>query len=127
MAKKKFSLVWAFENFESEPSFAKKGMFGGLAVYLHGRMVMFLFEDPTDRDWNGICYPTMREYHESLLREFPDLVNHSVLPKWLYLPMTAENFETVVNEISELIRRDDARFGIYPRPKKKKTGSQSNN
>ncbi len=130
MVAKKFSLVWAFESFSTEPGFATKRMFGGLAVYLHGRMVMFIFEDANDQTWNGICFPTMREHHESILHEFPDLVNHAVLPKWLYLPMLAENFESAVGEIAERIMQDDPRFGIYPKQKKQKVakrGPQSSN
>ena len=48
---------------------------------------------------------------------------HSVLPKWLYLPESVEDFETSAQEIVEAIRINDPKFGVEPKekvPKRKK-------
>jgi hypothetical protein len=39
-----FDNEWIFQAFEGYPSFLTKRMFGGLAVYLFGRMMMVLVE-----------------------------------------------------------------------------------
>jgi hypothetical protein len=127
---KTFSLEWAFEAFIDDPTFLTKRMFGGLAAYVHGRMVMVIFENPGDKEyrgehfsydiWNGILFPTEREFHGSLFEQFPEFVSHPVLGKWLYLPMSTPHFERDVECIGNLIQKDDSRFGIYPKPKKRR-------
>jgi hypothetical protein len=122
---KKFSMVWAFELFQNHATFFQKRMFGGLAVYLHGRMMMVIAEDPGEREyrgekysfdiWNGIMFPMERSAHESLQSEFPDLVSHPVLGKWLYLPMSSPSFELHIERMAHLIASDDVRFGVYPK------------
>ena len=132
--KKVFELVWTFENYEEHPTFYTKRMFGGMASYVHHRMVSLLAENPGDRTyrgvdygfdvWNGVLYPTDYDQHESLQSDFPSLIQHPVLKKWLYLPLESDDFEDTVHECSLRIRRNDKRFGIYPQnsaPKKKKT------
>ncbi len=133
MAKKTFSLSYTFETFENHMTFFKKPMFGGLAVYLHGRMMMVIMENPGDRSyrgkeysyevWNGVLLPMERSSHDSLQREFPELVPHPVLGKWLYLPMSAPAFELHIERIAQLIKLDDFRFGVYPKPRGKKKSS----
>ncbi len=127
---KKFSLSWAFEAFQDDPSFISKKMFGGLSAYVHGRIVMVLCESPGDRlwrgktysfdIWNGILIPTEREFHSALIKEFPSLINHPVLSKWLYLPMTTSDFEEVAEKVAHLITKDDERFGVVPKPRLQK-------
>lgn len=124
---KRFYLDWAFEPFQNDPLFFSKRMFGGLAAYVDGRLVMVLCENPGDRKWkdkqypydiwNGILIPTEREFHADLQKEFPNLVNHPVLPKWLYLPMSTKDFESTVERISNLIAKKDERLGVNPKPK----------
>ena len=134
MAKKEFTLTWALEPFDQHVSFYTKRMFGGLAVYVHGRMVIVLTESPGERDyrgkrydmdlWDGILLPVERQVHPSLMKEFPSLLSHPVLSKWLYLPQTADDFEDAAMEIAQGIAQNDLRFGILPKvksPKKKKT------
>ncbi len=134
MAKKEFLLTWVFEPFEEQVSFYTKRMFGGLAAYVHGRMVMVLTENADENSyrgkdyaidlWDGILLPTERGFHSSLQADFASLLTHPVLGKWLYLPQTADDFEEVAIEIGEHIARNDQRYGILPKPKsprKKKT------
>ncbi len=128
--KKVFSLVWAFAPFEEDPSFWARNMFGGFAAYCHGKMVMLLAENPGDREWknlkfsydiwNGILFPTSREFHDKILKDYPSLKSHPILRKWLYLPMSDKNFESIAESISEQIAGNDPRFGIFPKEKSRK-------
>lgn len=95
-------------------------MFGGLASYLDGRLVMVLAEDESDLAWYGILLPTEREYHADLMRAFPQLRPHEILKKWLFLPGSHEEFEEVATAIGRLIQRRDPRFGVVPIRKRKK-------
>ncbi|MCB0378994.1 MAG: hypothetical protein KDD33_10925 [Bdellovibrionales bacterium] len=132
-AKKVYELTWSFENFEEHSTFYTKSMFGCLAAYVHHRMMSLLAESEGDRTyrdvtfdfdiWNGILYPTEFEHQDSIQKEFPNLIQHPVLKKWLYLPIKAKNFEETAHDIALCIRKNDKRFGIYPqlsRPGKKK-------
>ena len=120
--KKKFSLEWAFEPFQDDDSFFSKRMFGGLSAYVRGKIVMVLTESPGDRTWrgkkypfdiwNGILFPVERENHQEIMKDFPTLISHPVLGKWLYLPMSAEDFESTTEQIAKQIARNDPRFGV---------------
>lgn len=123
--KKVFQLTWAFENFEEHESFYTKRMFGGMAAYCHGKMMLLLAEDAGGREyrgttydfdiWNGILLPTYYEHHEKLMDQFPSLIQHPVLKKWLYLPLDTDSFEDDVHEITLKIKRNNKLFGIFPK------------
>ena len=125
--KKQFQTRWAFEPFEEDETFFEKRMFGALAAYLQGKLVMVLAENPGQRDyrgkdyafdiWDGILLPTERAHHESLTQEFSDLKSHPVLGKWLYLPASTKEFEFKGNEMASKIAEGDERFGVYPKLK----------
>ena len=127
---KDFGLTWVYEDLERDFSFYTKRMFGGLAVYCHFKMVMLLVEDPDTKEyrgkkykidlWNGILFPTEREYHESLVNDYKELISHPVLGKWLYLEMSTPDFEKIALELAERIKINDKRLGIFPKEKKKK-------
>jgi hypothetical protein len=93
-------------------------MFGTKVVYLDGRMVLCFAgkEEP----WRGVLIATEREHHASLLAEFPVLAPHPILPKWLYLPESADAFERVAERLVGLASGRDPRIGIVPKPKKRK-------
>lgn len=122
---KEFTYTWAFEPFDRDPSFYQKKMFGGLAAYLDGRMVMVLVEDPGERSyrekswdydiWNGIMLPTEKAYQRSLMEEFKGLKPHPVLGKWLYLRGDDDDFETKARSLAECIAARDERIGIEPK------------
>ncbi len=126
-AKKVYSLTWVYEDLEEDLSFATKRMFGGLAVYYNGLMVLLLSESPGDTEfrgqdygediWNGLLFPTFREHHESLMSDYPDLKPHPVIPKWLYLKMDTEDFEELALDMISKIKAGDERFGIVPKSK----------
>lgn len=111
-------LKWLVEPLEDEPSLIKKPMFGALAYYLRGMLVLVL----SDREppWKGVLIPTERDFHEALMEEFPALAPHPILGKWLYLPVTAEDFESTAMDIVQAISDGDPKIGVEPKPKKKK-------
>lgn len=114
---KVFVHEWILHPFETHPSFFTNRMFGGLAVYLHGRMMLLLVE-PTRTGrwrWHGVLVCTDRERQPAILAEFPELAPHDVLKKWLYLDSHHDDFEPVMERIAQAIARNDPRFGIRPR------------
>lgn len=91
-------------------------MFGGKAVYLHGKFILFLAD--RDEPWRGVLVPTERAHQPSLIAERPALAPHPVLPKWLYLPETADSFETDAQSLVASALQGDLRIGIVPTPKR---------
>jgi hypothetical protein len=113
---KTFANEWVFRVFEQHPSFFTKRMFGGLAAYLFGRMMMILVE-PTKTGrwkWHGVLICTGREHHGAIAEDFPALAPHAVLKKWLYIDSRHESFEATMERVAEAVARDDPRFGIRP-------------
>ena len=88
------------------------------AVYLDG-LLMLCFSAKTE-PWRGVLICTDHKHHAALIAEFPVLVPHPVLPKWLYLPESADNFERTAERLVALARRRDPRLGVVPQPKKRK-------
>jgi len=114
-------LEWVKERLEAEPSYVQKSMFGCVACYLRGRLVLVLAarkEEP----WQGILIPTVREFHEELTRLHAGLVRHSVLGKWLYLPRSSEDFEETARALAERIVADDPRIGVPATGERKSRG-----
>ena len=108
--------AWLWEPLESDPTFVLRAMFGTKAVYLGGKLMLCFCarEEP----WRGVLVATEREHHAALLGEFPALAPHSILPKWLYLPETADIFERTATRLVRLARQRDPRIGVTPKPKK---------
>ena len=116
-------LLWVVEYIEEEPSYLAKPMFGCLAVYLHGRLMLCLASGK--EPWNGLLIPTEHQHHQAIVKEFQDVVQHSVLKKWLYLPEATEDFESRAQDIVEAVKMNDQRFGVEPKERvsrKKKIG-----
>jgi hypothetical protein len=128
---KTFDNEWVCQAFESHASFFTKRMFGGLAIYLFGRQMMILVE-PTKTgrwNWHGVLICTEHAHQQAILRDFPHLVPHEVLKKWLFIDSRHDDFESTMNGVAQAIAQDDPRFGIRPRtrtpkknpPEKRKT------
>jgi uncharacterized protein YgfB (UPF0149 family) len=100
-----------------EPSYLERAWFGCRAIYLHGLIVLVLCSG--EESWNGLLIPTEHQFHNSILKDFHDVVQHPVLKKWLYLSEDTEDFETVASEIVEAIRSGDKRFGAEPKERKR--------
>ena len=120
---KAFDHEWIFEPFTEHRTFFTKRMFGGLAAYLFGRLMLILVE-PTKTgrwQWHGVLVGTDHEHHTSLRAQFPALAPHDVLKKWLYIDSTHEAFESTMEAVARRVARNDARFGVLPgKPKQRR-------
>jgi len=111
--------AWIWEPLEGEPSFVLRTMFGAKAVYLDGKLVLCFAAKK--EPWRGVLVCTEKRQHMSLINEFPSLAEHPVLPKWLYLPESADDFEPVAERLVALVRRRDVRIGVTPQPHKSRS------
>jgi hypothetical protein len=111
-------LQWIADPVLDEPTFVLKSWFGGRTIMLHGMHCLFL--SAQGEPWQGVLVCTFHEHQPSLLAEFPALVQHPILGKWLYLPESAETFERDAKRLVQLAKARDPRIGILPSPRKKK-------
>ena len=128
MAKELLNLYWVEELLPK--GYIRKPMFGGFAFYFESRLVLVLFESTGERSynnkkynfelWNGCLFPAEREHHPEILKKFTFLINHPVLPKWLYLPLDTEDFEAHALALLKEIRKLNLKFGVIPKQKKSK-------
>jgi hypothetical protein len=113
---------WLWEPLETDPTFLVRPMFGGRAVYLDGKLMLYF--SAGEEPWRGVLVCTERAHHAALLAEFSVLSPHPILPKWLYLPESADRFESVAERLVTLTRCRDPRLGVNPQPKKKKRAKE---
>ncbi len=104
------AFAWIWEPLEADPTFVLRSMFGSKVVYLDGRLALGFVEKR--KPWRGVLVCTDRAHHASLRAEFPELVPHPVLPKWLYLDDSLDAFERVAQALAGLARARDPRIGI---------------
>lgn len=116
MAKSLDELQWIEELLPE--SFNRRAMFGGFAYYDGPFLKLIMFENGSDK-WNGCMFPAEKEHHEKLLNQFSFLVNHSVLPKWLFLSLNDENFEEHAKKVVRDLSRPQSLWGTIPDKKKK--------
>jgi hypothetical protein len=122
---KTFEHEWIFEAFVEHPTFFVKRMFGGLAAYLFERQMLLLVE-PTKTGrwkWRGVLVCTDYKHRASIRAEFPALMPHGVLRKWLFIDSAHEDFESTMEAVAKRVASNDPRFGIppkSPKPKKRK-------
>ncbi|MES2802050.1 MAG: TfoX/Sxy family DNA transformation protein [Bdellovibrionota bacterium] len=122
MAKTLDELQWIEDQLPE--SFNRRAMFGGFAYYDGPFLKLILFEGSSDR-WNGCMFPAEKEHHSKLLQQFSFLVNHSILPKWLYLSLSNENFEEHAKKVIRELARPQSLWGTIP-DRKKKAEKKSN-
>jgi hypothetical protein len=125
---KTFDNEWIFEIFAGHPTFFTKRMFGGLAAYLHERQMLVLVE-PTRTGrwkWHGALICTEHEHQASIRADFPALLPHDVLRKWLYIDSTHQDFEPTIEAVAKRMIRNDRRFGVVPRSAKPRGRTQAN-
>lgn len=114
---KHFDNEWILETFDRHPTFFTRRMFGGLAAYLFERQMLVLVE-PTKTGrwkWHGVLICTDHAHQPSIRAEFPALVPHTVLRKWLFVDSTHSDFESTMDAVARYMARNDPRFGIFPR------------
>lgn len=111
---------WIFEAFAGHRTFFTKRMFGGLAAYVFERLMLLVVEPTKSGRWNwhGVLVCTDHEHHASIQAQFPALMPHQVLRKWLFIDSTDEDFESTMEAVAALIARNDPRFGVPPRSPK---------
>jgi len=115
-----FEQAWILEELPEDPSLIVKTMFGGVAIYLYGKLVLLLMESQKDLEWRGTLVPTEREHHSSLQKQFPKLSPHPILQKWLYLPLKSTDHEHIMELLIKRIKAKDLRFGVLPQARSKK-------
>lgn len=121
-ARPEHPLVWLAEPLQNEPTLELRPWFGGRTITLEGKHHLFLTVQ--DEPWQGVLVCTFHEHHESLLAEFPSLVKHPVLGKWLYLSESVPTFERDSQRLVALVRARDPRIGILPSPRKKRAAKK---
>jgi hypothetical protein len=108
--KKKNALLWLFEPLEEDPRFVPRKLFSFDAAYLDG--LLYVAVKDGKEPWSGLLVCTSREHHAALQADFPQLTPHKVLGKWLYLPQSHPEFESVATGIMSLALRRDPRLGV---------------
>ena len=91
--KPKNPLLWVFEPLEDDPRFVLRKLFSFDAAYLDGRL--YLAVSGGKEPWNGLLVCTSREHHAAIRSQYPQLVSHQVLGKWLYLSQSHPEFESL--------------------------------
>lgn len=127
MAKELDSLYWVEDLLPK--SLIRKRMFGGFAYYADEKLVLLMFESVGYKEyhgtkfdfeiWNGCMFPVEKEHQPTVLKKHPFLINHPILPKWLYIAVETENFESHIETIVSEIRRKNPLFGTIPKSKTK--------
>jgi hypothetical protein len=114
--KPKNSLLWLFEPLEGDPNFFQTKLFSFDVAHLDGRLYLAIAtgEEP----WNGLLVCTSREHHAALRDQYPELVPHKILRKWLHLSASHPQFETIAIEIADLARRRDPMLGVESKRQK---------
>jgi len=116
---------FVFEYLEPLP-YVVKQFFGCHSIYL-GDKIMLILRDKKDMpEINGVWIATSHESHESLKKTFPSMRSVAIFTDgtkesaWQMIPADANDFESSVLELCQLIRRRDDRIGRVPKKKKKK-------
>jgi len=117
---KTFQNEWILEPFVEHPTFFSKSMFGGLAAYLFERQMLLLVEPTKSGRWNwhGVLVCTDFQHHAPIQSEFPALLPHQALRKWLFIESAHEDFESTMEAVAKHVASNDPRFGILPKSSK---------
>ena len=115
--KPKNSLLWIFEPLDDDPKFLQRKLFSFDAAYLDDRLYLAVADGK--KPWNGLLVCTSREHHAALRDQFPQLVPHKVLGKWLHLSLSHPEFETIALELAAMARKRDPRLGVESKPRKR--------
>jgi hypothetical protein len=126
---KKFEHEWILDAFAEHPTFFTKRMFGGLAAYLFERQMLLLVEPTKSGRWNwhGVLLCTDYRHHASIQAEFPALMPHDALRKWLFIDSSHADFESTMEAAAKRVAGNDPRFGIVPRSLRRGIGSAKGN
>lgn len=121
--KKPIPFNFVFEYLEPLP-YRVKPFFGCHGVYVGDKIMLILRDRPDHAEANGVWIATMHEHHASLKKIFPSLQSVTILndgageTAWQMIPVSANDFESSVFELCNLIRRKDKRIGRVPKKRK---------
>jgi hypothetical protein len=110
-------LFWVFESLEDDPGFMTRKFFMCDAAYIDGLLCLAVAQGK--EPWNGLMVCTLQSFHASLLEDFPSLVVHPVIGKWLYLSQNDPEFESVALRLARIVRARDSRIGVEPGSRKR--------
>lgn len=113
--------AWFAEPLLARPGAVARRMFGAQSIYVDG--VIYLVLADGEQPWNGLLFPAERDQHPAILADFPFLVPHPILPKWLYLSAEDDVFESRAQQLVGRLCALDPRFGVLPKPKKKRVAT----
>ena len=121
--KKPIPFDFVLEYLEPLP-YTVKPFFGCHGVYVGNKIVLILRERADHIESNGVWMATMHEHHASLKKIFPSMQSVTVLKNgdgetaWQMIPVSANDFESSVLELCQMIRRKDERIGRVPKKRK---------
>ena len=115
-------LVWVFEALENDPGYELRRMFNLRAAYLDG--LIYLAVAQGEEPWNGLVVCTSHDCHADLQRDFPELVAHAVLGKWLYLSQNHPEFESTAQKLARAALERDPRLGVEPKPRRSRAAKK---
>lgn len=103
---------------------ATRPMFGCLAIYHDGKILLALREKDGQPEDNGVWLATTPEHHASLRKDLPSLRSIRMFGPgesgWQILPASEPSFETEVEKAIRFIKKGDPRIGKVPQSKKSK-------
>ena len=105
--------AWLWEPMEAVPTFELRSMFGWKTAYIDGNLVLGFAAKK--EPWRGVLVCTEQRHHASLMQEFPSLAPHPVLPKWLILRESHDDFERMAGQLVAFAMRRDPRIGVPPK------------
>ena len=101
-----------------------KPMFGCHAVYVDDRIVFILRRRGSADDgvWVALSDPA---HAASVVKDYPamrmiEMFRQRAFNDWFNLPESAASFEEVALELCQRVQKKDARFGKFPKLRKKK-------
>jgi len=101
-------------------------MFGLWAIYVTKQIMLILRQRQDFPETNGVWIATNQEHHKSLKSDLPSLCSISIYlggireTEWQVLPFDADDFESSVRKVCELIKHGDHRIGRIPIPRQSK-------
>jgi len=122
-SKKPIPFNFVFEYLEPLP-YTVKPFFGCHGVYVGNKIMLILRERPDHAEVNGVWLATTHEHHQSLKKIFPSMLSVSILNNgegetaWQMIPVSANDFESSVLELCQMIRRKDVRIGRVPKKRR---------
>ncbi|MEM5438568.1 hypothetical protein [Paraburkholderia diazotrophica] len=115
--KRENPLLWIFEPLEQDPGYSRERFFNMQAAWLDG--LLYLAVASGEEPWNGLLVCTSHDRQAGLLNEYPALVPHPVLGKWLYVSQSHPEFEAAVHDVVALASERDPRMGVVPGKRKR--------